>query len=83
MTKDIELSERDIQMRQQQSDELELKLAKLNLNKYQLEKTIADELPMKEARLVLRQIQSEIETAEQNIKTLAKQIREKKMVINE
>lgn len=83
MTREIELTEKDIKMKQLQMEEYEIKSAKMKIQKDQLEKSIKEELPMKEARLILRQINSEIENAEQNIKTLAKHIREKKMIINQ
>lgn len=83
MTKEIQLTERDLKIRQQQLDETELTLIKLNIQGEQMAKSIKEELPMKEARLILRKIQAEIETAEQNVKAYTKQIREKKMSISE
>ena len=82
MTKEIELTDRDIQIRQQQLDETELNLIKLKIQEEQLAKSIKLELPMKEAKLILKKIHSEIETAEQNIKAFTKQIKDKKMSIN-
>jgi len=81
--KDIELTDRDIKIRQQQLDETELTLIKLRIQSEQMTKSIKEDLPMKEARLILRKIQSEIETAEQNIKAYTRQIREKKMSVSD
>jgi hypothetical protein len=83
MTRDIELSEKDLKQKQFQLDEYKFKLARLKLQEEQMTKTIKEELPMMEARLLLRQIKNEIEMNEQNVTTLTKQIREKKMTIIE
>ena len=82
MVKEIELNERDIQIRQQQLDETELTLIKLRIQEEQMAKSIKLELPMKEAKLILRKINAEIETCEQNVKAYSKQIKDKKMSIN-
>jgi len=83
MTKDIELTPRDIKIRQQQLDETELTLIKLRIQRDQMANSIKEELPMKEARLILRKIEAELETAESNVKAYTKQIREKKMSVSE
>jgi len=83
MTRDIELSEKDLKQKQWQLDEYKFKMIRLKLQEEQMTKTIKEELPMMEARLLLRQIKNEIEMNEQNVNTLTKQVREKKMTIIE